>query len=150
MAIGGNLSLILNDVSITIETIEIVSIFLQMLLHVSAKLEQKQMVQIYHIAIINYRSNIPFIHSFFTKHFIFSNGYGNSIAHTNSINGWWKVTLKEVSYISYIDVYNRMDCCQQRLKNAQLSLDGTLIGTIPQIEGTQKYTMPVNKDGMLC
>ena len=63
MAIGGNLSLILNDVSITIETIEIVSIFLQMLLHVSAKLEQKQMVQIYHIAIINYRSNIPFIHS---------------------------------------------------------------------------------------
>ena len=61
MAIGGNLSLILNDVSITIETIEIVSIFLQMLLHVSAK--QKQMVQIYHIAIINYRSNIPFIHS---------------------------------------------------------------------------------------
>lgn len=63
MAVGGNLSLILNDVSITIETIEIVSIFLQMLLHVSAKLEQKQMVQIYHIAIINYRSNIPFIHS---------------------------------------------------------------------------------------
>ena len=61
MAIGGNLSLILNDVSITIETIEIISIFLQMLLHVSA--EQKQMVQIYHIAIINYRSNIPFIHS---------------------------------------------------------------------------------------
>ena len=89
-------------------------------------------------------------HSFFTKHFIFSNGYDNSIAHTNSINGWWKVTLKEVSYISYIDVYNRMDCCQQRLKNAQLSLDGTLIGTIPQIEGTQKYTMPVHKDGMLC
>ena len=61
MAIGGNLSLILDDVSITIETIEIISIFLQMLLHVSAK--QKQMVQIYHIAIINYRSNIPFIHS---------------------------------------------------------------------------------------
>ena len=55
MAVGGNLSLILNDVSITIETIEIVSIFLQMLLHVSAKLEQKQMVQFYHIAIINYR-----------------------------------------------------------------------------------------------
>ena len=53
MAVGGNLSLILNDVSITIETIEIVSIFLQMLLHVSEK--QKQMVQIYHIAIINYR-----------------------------------------------------------------------------------------------
>ena len=43
-----------------------------------------------------------------------------------------------------------MDCCQQRLKNAQLSLDGTLIGTIPQIAGTQKYTMPVDKDGMLC
>ena len=63
MAVGGNLSLILNNVSITIETIKIVSIFLQMLLHVSAKLEQKQMVQIYHIAIINYRSNIPFIHS---------------------------------------------------------------------------------------
>ena len=61
MAVGGNLSLILNDVSITIETIDIISIFLQMLLHVSEK--QKQMVQIYHIAIINYRSNIPFIHS---------------------------------------------------------------------------------------
>lgn len=66
------------------------------------------------------------------------------------MNGWWKVTIKEVSHISYIDVYNRMDCCQQRLKNAQLSLDGTLIGTIPQIEGTQKYTMLVHKDGMLC
>ena len=40
-----------------------------------------------------------------------------------------------------------MDCCQERLKNAKVSLDGTLIGTIKEVEGTQKYRLPVNKNG---
>ena len=71
------------------------------------------------------------------------------MAHTRSPNGWWQVTLKKESYIAYIDIYNRMDCCQFRLRNAEVSVDGTLIGTIPQVDGTQKYTISVNRRGMV-
>ncbi|XP_063678553.1 mucin-22-like [Bolinopsis microptera] len=72
-----------------------------------------------------------------------------SVSHTKSDNGWWKVTLKESSSISYIDVYNRFDGekGQARLKDANVTLDGELIGTIPQVFGKQKYTIPVNKAG---
>ena len=76
----------------------------------------------------------------------FSDGHG-SVSHTRSKNGWWKVTLEEVSFISHIDIYNRMDCCQHRLKNAKVFLDDTLVGTIPQVWGTQKYTIMVKKPG---
>ena len=81
---------------------------------------------------------------YLSHHFIFR---GHSIAHTRSANGWWKVTLKENSYIAYIDIYNRMDCCQQRLRNAKVFLDGRLIGTVPQVNGRQKYRIPVNRRG---
>ena len=70
-----------------------------------------------------------------------------SVTHTASANAWWKVTLKERSYISYIDIYNRMDCCQERLKNARVSVDGSLIGTIKVVEGTPNYRLPVDKNG---
>ncbi|XP_063693329.1 uncharacterized protein LOC134825120 isoform X1 [Bolinopsis microptera] len=77
------------------------------------------------------------------------NWSGKSLSSTRSKNGWWRVTLSKVYYISYIDVYNRMDKSQERLRNAQLSVDGTLIGTIPQVSGVQKYTFPVDKDGQV-
>ena len=40
-----------------------------------------------------------------------------------------------------------MDCCQDRLRGAVVSLDGNELGTIPQVDGTQKYTIQVKKDG---
>ena len=72
-----------------------------------------------------------------------------SVSHTASVNGWWKVTLQKISYVSYVDVYNRMDCCQERLKLAQVSLDDEFIGQIPQIDGIQKYMITVKRRGKL-
>ncbi|RME05412.1 MAG: hypothetical protein D6816_08940 [Bacteroidetes bacterium] len=43
---------------------------------------------------------------------------GNSITHTNyEDNPWWEVDLGKVYDISAIKIYNRADCCWQRLQN---------------------------------
>ena len=66
---------------------------------------------------------------------------------TGSENGWWKVTLSFNRYISYVDIYNRLDCCQDRLKNARVLVDGDLVAIIPQVDGIQGYTIPVFRRG---
>ena len=116
-------------------------------MHVSTlwQFKTKLIIRFYHIPLIR-----TIVLKQFKENFIISFS-GESISHTKSDNGWWKVTLKEVSYISYIDVYNRFDKekGQARLKGAEVKLDGNLIWTIPQVAGKQKYTIPVDKDGKL-
>ncbi|KAL5272032.1 hypothetical protein ACHWQZ_G000289 [Mnemiopsis leidyi] len=73
--------------------------------------------------------------------------YGHSVSHTNSPDGWWKVTLPKMTQIFYIDIYNRMECCQERLRNARVSVDGILVGLVPQVYGEQKYTIFLNRTG---
>ncbi len=42
----------------------------------------------------------------------------NSVAHTNSeTNAWWEVDLGGVQQIDAIQVWNRTDCCSERLKD---------------------------------
>ena len=54
-----------------------------------------------------------------------------------------------MTQISYIDIYNRMDCCEGRLRNARVSVDGMLVGLVPQVDGQQKYTISVDRPGKL-
>ena len=61
--------------------------------------------------------------------------------------GWWKVTLTEPSYISHIDVYNRMDGAQERLQGAEVSVDGTVVGTVEQRNRVQMYQFLVHRFG---
>ena len=103
----------------------------------------KLIIRFYHIPLIR-----TIVLKQFKENFIISFS-GESISHTKSDNGWWKVTLEKKYNISYIDVYNRFDLekGQARLKGAEVTLDGDLIWTIPQVAGKQKYTIPVNKIG---
>ena len=41
----------------------------------------------------------------------------NSVTHTyNQPNAWWQVDLEQISLIDRIEIWNRNDCCQGRLK----------------------------------
>ncbi|VVM22407.1 hypothetical protein BSPWISOXPB_4750 [uncultured Gammaproteobacteria bacterium] len=49
--------------------------------------------------------------------------YNNSITHTNYEQGaWWQVDLGSKKNISQIIIYNRTDCCANRLSNYQVSI----------------------------
>jgi hypothetical protein len=49
--------------------------------------------------------------------------YNNSITHTNYEQGaWWQVDLGSKKSIDQIIIYNRIDCCANRLSNYQVSI----------------------------
>lgn len=50
---------------------------------------------------------------------------GNSVTHTkhpSTINPWWQVNLKGGHRISKVVVYNRTDCCSERIAGAKIAL----------------------------
>lgn len=52
-----------------------------------------------------------------------------SVSHTeNDINSWWQVDLGQINNIDRVDIWNRTDCCSERLKNFFL-----LISDVPFI-----------------
>ena len=56
-------------------------------------------------------------------------GHG-SITHTNkSTNPWWKVDLEGQYNIEYINIFNRIDCCSDRLKDfvVEITKDGSTV-----------------------
>lgn len=52
--------------------------------------------------------------------------HGNSMSHTeHGVNDWWKMeftTPMKIPKGSQIKIYNRTDCCSERLKGAKLEL----------------------------
>jgi F5/8 type C domain len=55
------------------------------------------------------------------------NWYDNSVTHTDyEFQPWWQVDLGATSFVSTVDVYNRTDCCGDRLTNfnVMVSQDG--------------------------
>jgi len=60
--------------------------------------------------------------------------YGaGSCTHTeNQANAWWTVDLQATYTVDKVVVYNRVDCCSDRLRNTDVSIDGQLCGTISQ------------------
>ncbi|CAC9585911.1 hypothetical protein, partial [uncultured Gammaproteobacteria bacterium] len=52
--------------------------------------------------------------------------YTNSITHTQKEQGaWWQVDLGSKKNINQIIIYNRTDCCVDRLSNYQVSVSNT-------------------------
>ncbi|MBL05168.1 MAG: hypothetical protein CMJ99_05985, partial [Planctomycetes bacterium] len=42
---------------------------------------------------------------------------GGSVTHTNGMDSWWEVDLQSSYYIDSIRLWNRLDCCSERLAN---------------------------------
>ena len=70
--------------------------------------------------------------------------YGNgSVSHTNSQAGaWWQVDLGSTKKIKALDIYNRTDCCFDRLANFRVdySTDGTSWAPARDFPGTPKQS----------
>ncbi|MDE0740754.1 MAG: discoidin domain-containing protein [Planctomycetota bacterium] len=50
---------------------------------------------------------------------------GGSITHTDQLDGtpsWWEVDLQDTYYISYMRIWNRLDCCSERLTNFTITV----------------------------
>ena len=47
---------------------------------------------------------------------------GGSITHTNGAPSWWEVDLMDTYYISYMRIWNRLDCCSERLTNFTITV----------------------------
>ncbi|MEM6800356.1 MAG: LamG-like jellyroll fold domain-containing protein [Bacteroidota bacterium] len=86
------------------------------------------------------------------------NSFGNSITHTaNDQNAWWEVDLGEVYDLSSIKVWNRTDCCSDRLSNFHIFISSTpfvsknITTTLDQ-EGVSNilYTETVAQEAEFC
>lgn len=60
----------------------------------------------------------------------FNNG---SVSHTNNANAWWRADFGTTKKVSWIQIYNRSDCCWDRLGNSvvEYSTNGTSWTTFP-------------------
>jgi len=47
---------------------------------------------------------------------------GASVTHTNGAPSWWEVDLMDTYYISYMRIWNRLDCCSERLTNFTITV----------------------------
>jgi hypothetical protein len=71
---------------------------------------------------------------------MYSNG---SIAHTNNDpQAWWEVKLPQPYNIAQIDIWNRTDCCSDRLKDFYIrwSMDGINYSSLHVADGSAAHT----------
>jgi len=47
---------------------------------------------------------------------------GGSVTHTNGAPSWWEVDLMDTYYIAYMRIWNRLDCCSERLTNFTITV----------------------------
>ncbi len=67
---------------------------------------------------------------------------GNSVTQTNAENhAWWELVLPSHSYIDTIDIYNRTDCCSDRLKDFSV-----FVSAVPFT--SQNLTATQSQDGV--
>ncbi|MCH2583142.1 MAG: hypothetical protein MK138_00085, partial [Planctomycetes bacterium] len=76
---------------------------------------------------------------------------GGSITHTNGAPSWWEVDLMDTYYISYMRIWNRLDCCSERLTNFTITVldferevvwEETFLPNFGQIVG---YFLPIEE-----
>ena len=78
------------------------------------------------------------------------NWYANSVQHTClQANPWWRVDLgQNVQHIiNHVKVFNRNDCCMDRLINSELQIlndDGTVIDSQPIVGVSSVYSFDFN------
>lgn len=51
-----------------------------------------------------------------------NDGHTGSITHTFFLPGWWEVDLEFSAHIDLITIYNRPDCCQERIQGAVVTV----------------------------
>ena len=68
------------------------------------------------------------LNSSFYKHLIYI-PLSKSITQTASVGSqaWWKLTFSESYYIDSIKIYNREDCCEDRMDGVTISIDDTVL-----------------------
>jgi len=58
------------------------------------------------------------------------NFYDGSVSHTNSeANAWWQVDLGSAATVSSISIWNRTDCCMDRLNDYWVFVSDTPFGS---------------------
>ena len=60
----------------------------------------------------------------------YQNGQSTTHTNVNSLNPWWRVDLGEIFDVQQINIYNRTNCCNERLNGAQVYI-GTIDSTNP-------------------
>jgi hypothetical protein len=73
----------------------------------------------------------------------FSDG---SVSHTDYGTGWWMLDLGFVSPISHVDVWNRADCCADRLADYFVEFSKDTQNWFPQIHVTNQAGYPARVD----
>jgi len=71
--------------------------------------------------------------------------YQNSITHTNyDAHAWWRVDLESVQALGTVDIWNRTDCCSNRLSNfvVEVSDEDTSSPTFWRTVGSYPGTAP--------
>lgn len=76
----------------------------------------------------------------------------NSVTHTdNTAASWWQVDLGAVRELGEVVLYNRTDCCAERLANfeVKVSNDGATWTKVAELAGTapQRSSYPLNANG---
>jgi len=67
--------------------------------------------------------------------------FGGSVTHTESkgSGAWWKLTFPESRLISEIIIYNRQNCCSERINDVSIYVEDTLIGIVEYEHGKLAY-----------
>lgn len=51
------------------------------------------------------------------------------------VNEWWEVDLGGLFHICEVRMWNRSDCCQSRIQNVRIEVDGVQVGVGPGVIG---------------
>jgi len=66
----------------------------------------------------------------------------NSCTHTgDTTDGWWRLDFAENILIGSVIIYNRQDCCGDRINGAQVIAGDTQCGTITYVSGENRYVV---------
>ena len=69
---------------------------------------------------------------------------GDTTTFANTATGgptvWWKVVLPSRSFINNIQIYNRHNCCQDRIEGVTVWVDEEQVGTVVYESGKISYS----------
>uniref|UniRef100_A0A1I8I0B7 WSC domain-containing protein n=1 Tax=Macrostomum lignano TaxID=282301 RepID=A0A1I8I0B7_9PLAT len=73
--------------------------------------------------------------------------WGHSCTHTKLESGWWMAKTQKLAHIKEIKIFNRLDCCSNRLTNFVVTVDGHVCGSYNSRGVFKVKTFRCNKVG---
>ena len=65
---------------------------------------------------------------------------GKTCSHNaDLVDGWWNLEFPEPVAVNKVVIYNREDCCLDRINKVKIYADGELCGTITYVDGQRVY-----------